>query len=109
MLRRHPQGLVTLFFTEMWERFSFYTMLALLTLYMKTPVEKGGLGFGMGAAGQIYGLYVGFVYFSPLVGGLLADRVWGCFKTVTLGGAIMMAGHLALAGEGLAFFYAGLA
>src|SRR5687768_3642135 len=100
VFRQHPPGLYPLFFTEMWERFSFYTMNALLTLYMVAPYSEGGLGFSRGTASQIYGLYNGFVYFTPLFGGLLADRLWGFIRAVTLGGVIMMAGHLALAGEG---------
>jgi POT family proton-dependent oligopeptide transporter len=106
---KHPRGLYPLFFTEMWERFSFYCMLALLTLYMDAPVREGGLGFDPQWSSQIYGLYKGFVYFSPLFGGLLADRLWGYGRTIIVGGLVMMAGHLALAGEGLAFFFVGLA
>lgn len=109
MLRNHPRGLFPLFFTEMWERFSFYTMGALLTLYMDAPESQGGLVFDPKITAQVYGLYNGFVYFTPLFGGLLADRLWGFIRAVTLGGVVMMLGHLALAGEGLAFFFTGLA
>ncbi|MCI0376335.1 MAG: peptide MFS transporter [Gemmataceae bacterium] len=108
MLSRHPRGLFPLFFTEMWERFSFYCMMALLTLYMDAPESEGGLGFHENSSSQIYGFYKGFLYFTPLFGGLLADRLWGFTRTIFAGGIAMMAGHLALAGEGLAFFYAGL-
>ncbi len=92
----------------MWERFSFYCMMALLTLYMDAPESEGGLGFHENSSSQIYGFYKGFLYFTPLFGGLLADRLWGFTRTIFAGGIAMMAGHLALAGEGLAFFYAGL-
>ena len=91
----------------MWERFSFYCMMALLTLYMDVPVAKGGLGFAEATTSQINGMYKGLLYFTPLFGGLLADRLWGYTRTIFAGGAAMMAGHLALAGEGLAFFFAG--
>ncbi|MEP7039749.1 MAG: MFS transporter, partial [Acidobacteriota bacterium] len=65
----HPGGLSTLFFTEMWERFSYYGMRALLVLYMVAAVEKGGLGFSTPDATAIYGLYTASVYFLPLIGG----------------------------------------
>src|SRR3954469_16911628 len=93
LLHQHPRGLFPLFFTEMWERFSYYTMGALLTLYMVTPEAKGGLGYDKLISGQIFGLYNGFVYFTPLFGGLLADRYWGFIRTVLLGGVVMMLGH----------------
>ena len=109
MLNRHPPGLYPLFFTEMWERFSFYTMGALLVLYMDAPESQGGLGFEGNVSSQVYGLYNGFVYFTPLFGGLLADKLWGFVRAVTLGGVVMMLGHLALAGKGLTFFFLGLA
>ena len=72
---KHPKGLYPLFFTEMWERFSFYCMLALLTLYMDAPVREGGLGFDPAWTAQIYGVYKGLVYFTPLFGGLLASTL----------------------------------
>ena len=109
MFKHHPAGLFPLFFTEMWERFSFYIMVALLTLYMDAPTHIGGLGFAPEVSAQVYGLYMGFLYFTPLFGGLLADRVWGFMRTITLGGIAMMCGHLALAGEGVAWFFTGLA
>src|SRR5258708_34196790 len=73
----HPRGLYTLFFTEMWERFSYYGMRALLILFMAASVEKGGLGFSEQIAGAIYGLYVGGGYLAALPGGWGADRLLG--------------------------------
>ncbi|MCC6421824.1 MAG: peptide MFS transporter [Gemmataceae bacterium] len=108
MFAKHPRGLVPLFFTEMWERFSFYCMLALLTLFMTAPAAEGGLGFSTAVATQIYGLYIGFIYFTPFGGGIIADKFWGYSRTIVAGGLLMMGGHLALAGEGLAFFFLGL-
>jgi len=106
--KRHPKGLPVLFFTEMWERFSFYCMLSILALYMKESVGNGGLGFSIFKTGQIYGLYVGIVYFTPLVGGIIADRWLGIRKTIVIGGLFMMAGHFFLAFRPLPTFFAGL-
>jgi len=106
---RHPKGLPVLFLTEMWERFSFYCMLAILALYMNAPAEQGGLGFSVVKTGQIYGLYIGIVYFTPLFGGIIADRLLGVRRTVILGGAFLILGHLLLAFRPLPFFYGGLA
>ena len=91
----HPRGLSTLFFTEMWERFSYYGMRALLILFMTAPVAAGGLGFDTAKAGPIYALYVSSVYLLSLPGGWVADRVLGLRPTVFVGGVIIMAGpHL---------------
>jgi len=116
----HPSGLYVLFFTEMWERFSYYGMRALLVLYMTkyllfeperaatvlgfTTLESGlKYVFGdlnvQGMSSQIYGLYTGFVYFTPLFGGMLADKVFGQHKTVYLGGILMAIGHFLMASE----------
>lgn len=94
----HPNGLYVLFFTEMWERFSYYGMRALLVFYMTKQ-----LLYSHGQASQIYGLYTGLVYFTPLLGGLLADRVVGQRKTVILGGILMAIGHFLMAFENLFF------
>ena len=73
-ISEHPRGLTTLFLTEMWERFGYYGMRALLILYMTAPLAHGGLGFDTAKAGSIYGLYTGAVCFMPLLGDWLADR-----------------------------------
>ncbi len=106
--KKHPKGLPVLFMTEMWERFSFYAMLALLSLYMNAPVEEGGLGFSFAKTGQIYGLYIGIVYFTPVFGGMIADRYLGIKRTVIAGGAFFILGHLLLAFKPLPSFFAGL-
>jgi POT family proton-dependent oligopeptide transporter len=90
-LDRHPRGLYVLFGTEMWERFSFYSMLALFTLYLRDPVE--GFGWTAAEATSLYANYLMFVYASPLIGGLIADRVTGYRKAVIIGGFFFMAGH----------------
>ena len=104
----HPRGLSTLFFTEMWERFSYYGMRALLILFMTAPVAAGGLGFNTAKAGPIYALYVSSVYLLSLPGGWVADRVLGLRPAVFVGGVIIMTGHICLAVPSLTSFYLGL-
>ena len=96
--QNHPRGLYLLFFVEMWERFSFYGMRALIVLYM---VEN--LAFSIQTAGNIYGLYTGCVYLTPLIGGYIADRYLGQRRCITLGATLMSIGLLSLAfgGKGL--------
>ncbi|HUP65431.1 MAG TPA: peptide MFS transporter [Thermoanaerobaculia bacterium] len=91
----HPKGLYVLFGTEMWERFSFYTMLAMLTLYMQDAVD--GFGWSSAQATGVYSWYQMFVYFTPLLGGLIADKFLGYRNSITIGGLFFMAGHLLLA------------
>lgn len=105
----HPGGLSTLFFTEMWERFSYYGMRALLVLYMVAAVADGGLGFETADATAIYGLYTASVYFLPLIGGWVADRYIGAKRATLIGGIIIAAGHFSLAIASMTFFYLGLA
>ena len=88
---KHPPGLYALFGTEMWERFSFYSMLALFTLYLRDPVE--GFGWTAAQATTLYANYLMFVYASPLIGGFIADRFTGYRKAVMIGGFFFMAGH----------------
>ena len=104
----HPRGLSTLFFTEMWERFSYYGMRALLLLYMTAPVAAGGLGFDTAQGGAIYGLYTSMVYMMTLPGGWVADRFIGPRRAVLYGGLIISAGHFSMAVPTLVTFYVGL-
>jgi proton-dependent oligopeptide transporter, POT family len=104
----HPRGLATLFFTEMWERFSYYGMRALLILFMTATVENGGLGFDTRLAGVVYGIYTALVYMTNLPGGWIADRFIGARRAVFVGGVIIMFGHILLIFNGLTFFYSGL-
>jgi len=105
----HPRGLATLFFTEMWERFSFYGMRALLILFMTAPVASGGLGFGVAKGGAIYGLYTAMVYLLCLPGGWVADRITGQRRAVLAGGVLISAGEFFLMGPSETTFYFGLA
>jgi POT family proton-dependent oligopeptide transporter len=97
----HPKGLMTLFFTEMWERFSYYGMRALLILFMTTAVFEGGLGFDDKTSGAIYGLYTMGVYLLALPGGWLADRLFGLKQSVWYGGIIIALGHFTMALPGV--------
>jgi proton-dependent oligopeptide transporter, POT family len=102
----HPKGLYVLFATEMWERFSFYSMLALFTLYLRDPVE--GFGWTAAQATSLYANYLMFVYASPLIGGLIADKITGYRKAVMIGGFFFMAGHGLLSIPALWAVYAAL-
>jgi len=104
----HPRGLATLFFTEMWERFSYYGMRALLILFMVAAVKDGGLGMEEKTAGAIYGLYTMFVYLLALPGGWLADKFFGLRKSVFYGGCIIALGHFCLAFPFMETFFLGL-
>ena len=93
----HPRGLSTLFFTEMWERFSYYGMRGILILFMAAPLVEGGLEFNDAKAAAIYGLYTSMVYLLALPGGWVADKLWGQQKAVFVGGCIIAAGHFSMA------------
>src|SRR5882724_11506443 len=104
----HPRGLSTLFFTEMWERFSYYGMKAILTLYMTKSLIEGGLGFDEKYSSVIYASYVSSVWYLPLVGGWLADKILGARRAVLIGGIIIACGHYSMAVDSLPTFYAAL-
>ena len=104
----HPRGLATLFLTEMWERFSYYGMRALLMLYMVGSTQKPGLGFAEKNAAQIYGLYTMFVYLMGVPGGFIADKYLGHKRAVFVGGVIIALGHFSMAFPAVPFFFFGL-
>jgi POT family proton-dependent oligopeptide transporter len=104
----HPRGLATLFFTELWERFSYYGMRALLILFMTAPLAAGGLEFDTAKAGVIYGTYTALVYLTALPGGWIADRFLGQRRATLYGGVVIMLGHICLAIPSLVSFYLGL-
>ncbi|MEK6279598.1 MAG: peptide MFS transporter [Acidobacteriota bacterium] len=103
---KHPKGLYVLFGTEMWERFSFYSMLALFTLYLRNPDE--GFGWTAAEATNLYAWYLMFVYASPLVGGIIADWKLGYRRAVMVGGFFFMAGHALLSIRSMTAVYAAL-
>lgn len=107
-LVRHPPGLRTLFFTELWERFSYYGMRALLVLFMVAPPDQGGLGLSTVEAAVVYGNYTMAVYMLAIPGGYLADRWLGSTRAVLVGGAIIALGHFTLALPYPSSFYIGL-
>ena len=104
----HPRGLSTLFFTEMWERFSYYGMRAILILFMTAAPSAGGLGFDVGVAGAVYGLYTSMVYMTSLPGGWIADRLIGQRRAVLYGGMLIASGHFSMAFPSITTFYLGL-
>ncbi len=105
MLFGHPTGLYTLFFAEMWERFSYYGMRALLMLYM----IKGFMGYGDKDATAVYGAYTALVYMTPFFGGMIADKLLGARMSVVIGGLLMAAGHLLMTIQTEAVFFLALA
>ncbi len=104
----HPLSLSTLFFTELWERFSYYGMRALLVLFMVDEVQNGGMSLDDEKATAIYGLYTAFVYLACLPGGWIADRLLGARKAVWVGGLVIAAGHFTLAIPNQTAFFTGL-
>lgn len=93
----HPRGLSTLFFTEMWERFSYYGLRPLLVLFMAAALHDGGFGFDRTTASSIVGIYAASVYLASLPGGWIADRLWGLRKSIMIGAVLITIGHLAIA------------
>ena len=106
----HPSGLFVLFFTEMWERFSYYGMRALLVLFLISSVLDEGWGWDRSEALVLYAWYTGLVYITPIFGGLIADKIMGYRNAIILGALLMTLGHGSMALEGFAdpFFYLGL-
>ena len=104
----HPKGLTPLFFTELWERFSYYGMRAILVLYMVATPAQGGLGFDTKHAASIYGTYTMSVYLTALPGGLIADHLLGARLAVLLGGIIIACGHFTMVFQGMNTFYLGM-
>lgn len=105
--KKHPVSLPYLFFTEMWERFGFYLLLAIFVLYLK-DTEQGGRGLSTGIASDIYGTFLGLIYLTPFIGGLLADRILGYRLSISIGGIMMGIGYCLLAVPGDIAFYSAL-
>lgn len=106
----HPVGLFMLFFTEMWERFSYYGMRALLVLYLISEIgsDNPGLGWNKSDASSLYGWYTMLVYITPILGGIIADKLYGYRKAIMIGAVLMTLGHISLAFEPMPAFYLGL-
>ena len=104
----HPTGLWYLFGTEMWERFGYYLMLGIFSLYMIDGWNNGGMGFDAGKKSDIYGTYLGLVYLTPFIGGLLADRILGYRRSIIMGGLMMSAGYFCLSIHNETAFYVAL-
>ncbi|HMJ04567.1 MAG TPA: peptide MFS transporter [Conexibacter sp.] len=104
----HPRGLATLFMTEMWERFSFYGMRAILVLFLVAPTSDGGLGLSLPEATGVYGIYDALVYVAAMPGGWVADRLLGARRTVMLGGVVISAGHFLMLAPGIGGIVGGL-
>lgn len=107
-LKNYPRGVLALSSIEVWERFSFYTMQSILVLYAAATVTKGGLGWSEADALRLTGIYGALVYASPLLGGVIADKLLGRKLAVFLGSVIMMCGHAALAFDTIFMLYLGL-
>ncbi|MBN2166967.1 MAG: peptide MFS transporter [Marinilabiliaceae bacterium] len=105
---KHPKGLWILFFTEMWERFGYYLMLGIFSLYMIDSLDNGGMGFNLQKKSDIYGTYLGLVYLTPFIGGLIADRILGYRRSIIIGGVLMGFGYLTMSMPGESVFYISL-
>jgi len=108
MLFGHPKGLWFMFGTEMWERFGYYLMLGIFSLYMIDGWNNGGMGFTADMKSDIYGTYLGLVYLTPFIGGLIADRVLGYRKSIVIGGLMMAAGYFMMSMHTITSFYIAL-
>src|ERR1043165_8000628 len=104
----HPRGLSTLFFTEMWERFGFYGVRAILVYFMTATLAQGGLGFSTAKAAMVYGIFLAMVYLLSLPGGWIADNILGQQRSVLYGGIVIAIGWFIMALPGEASFYIAL-
>jgi POT family proton-dependent oligopeptide transporter len=105
MTKKHPKALPYLFFSEMWERFGYYLMIGIFTLYLKDTIDNGGFGFNEKEASDLYGTFIAFVFLTPFIGGLLADRVLGYRLSVTIGGILMGLGYCLMSVHDLNVLY----
>ena len=103
--KKHPTGLYYLFFAEMWERFGYYLMIAVFTLYLEADAKEGGWGMNMKNSSSIYGTFIALVFLTPFIGGLLADRKIGYIKSIIIGGILMGLGYCMMAIHDLTMFY----
>ncbi|MFN0200389.1 MAG: oligopeptide:H+ symporter, partial [Bacteroidia bacterium] len=106
---KHPKGLPYLFFTEMWERFGYYLMIGLFTLYLKEQVENGGFGMKDSEASDLYGTFIAFVFLTPFLGGVLADTKLGYRTSIVMGGIMMGLGYCLMGVHNIYALYAAMA
>lgn len=106
MARKHPKALPFLFFSEMWERFGYYLMIGIFTFYLKDTVD--GFGMSEAEASDLYGTFIAFVFLTPFIGGLLADRVLGYRRSITIGGLMMGIGYCLMAVHDINALYAAM-
>jgi proton-dependent oligopeptide transporter, POT family len=109
MWKKHPRALPYLFFSEMWERFGYYLMIGVFTLYLKDSLEKGGFNLNEAQSATLYGLFIALVYITPFLGGLLADRVIGYRRSIVIGGILMGIGYCTMGIPNYAGLYTGMA
>jgi proton-dependent oligopeptide transporter, POT family len=103
--KKHPVGLYYLFFAEMWERFGYYLMIAIFTLYLEADIKEGGWKMSMKESSSIYGTFIALVFLTPFMGGLLADRKFGYIKSIIVGGILMGIGYCLMAVHDITTFY----
>ncbi len=109
MFKQHPKGLPFLFFTEMWERFGYYLMIGIFTLYLKETVEKGGFDMTEAEASNLYGTFIALVFLTPFIGGILADKWLGYRKSIIMGGIMMGLGYIGMAVHDMNALYLSMA
>ncbi|MFM2385655.1 MAG: Dipeptide and tripeptide permease [Bacteroidota bacterium] len=102
---KHPKALPYLFFSEMWERFGYYLMIGIFTLYLKDKIGNGGFGLNEKESADLYGTFIALVFFTPFLGGILADRYWGYKKTIIVGGLLMGIGYCLMGIHSKAMLY----
>ncbi len=105
MFKNHPKGLPFLFFTEMWERFGYYLMIGIFTLYLKETVDKGGFDMTEADASNLYGTFIALVFLTPFIGGILADKWLGYMKSIVIGGVMMGVGYIGMSVHNLSALY----
>jgi POT family proton-dependent oligopeptide transporter len=109
MWKKHPKALPFLFFSEMWERFGYYLMIGIFTLYLKKPIEEGAFNMTEADAATVYGLFIAMVYITPFIGGMIADRFLGYRRSIIIGGILMGLGYCTMAIHSYTALYAGMA
>jgi proton-dependent oligopeptide transporter, POT family len=108
MFKKHPKALPYLFFSEMWERFGYYLMIGIFTLYLKDKVDNGGFNMTEAESADLYGTFIALVFLTPFIGGLIADRYWGYRKSIIIGGLLMGVGYCLMSVPSKEMLYASM-